>query len=76
MLIDYSKINSDLPLIFIVCTVIFFFFEKINFLFLSCGAQNKGIYNSRITKLGYKTDLRIMTSQTELLTLIFFNFWS
>ena len=31
-----------------------------------------GIYNPRVTKQSYKTDLRIMTWQTELLTLIFF----
>ena len=32
----------------------------------------KGTYNSRVTKPSYKTELRIMTSQTGLLTLIFF----
>ena len=31
-----------------------------------------GIYDSRVTKPTYKTELRIMTSQTELLTLNFF----
>ena len=30
---------------------------------------NRGIYNSWVTKPSYKTELRIMTSQTELLTL-------
>ena len=34
-------------------------------------ANNFGIYNSRVTKPSYKTELRIMTSQTELLTLKF-----
>ena len=32
---------------------------------------NVGIYNSRITKPSYNTELRIMMSQTELLTLFF-----
>ena len=32
------------------------------------------IYKYRVTKPSYKTELRIMTSQTELLTLIFFFF--
>ena len=36
----------------------------------------KGIYNSRVTKPNYKTKLRIMKSQTELLTLnLFFLFF-
>ena len=34
----------------------------------------KGIYNSRVTKPSYKTELRIMTSQTELLTVKFYFF--
>ena len=33
-----------------------------------------GIYNSRVTKPCYKTELRIMTSQTELSTLKFYFF--
>ena len=33
-----------------------------------------GIYNSRVTTPSYKTELRIMTSQTELLTLNFLFF--
>ena len=33
-----------------------------------------GIYNSRVTKPSYKTELRIMMSQTELLTLKFYLF--
>ena len=33
-----------------------------------------GIYNSRVTKRSYKTELRIMTSQIELLTLKFYLF--
>ena len=41
-------------------------------------ANNFGIYNSRVTKPSYKTELRIMTSQTELLTqkIYFLNFSS
>ena len=34
----------------------------------------EGIFNFRVTKPSYETELQIMTSQTELLTLIFF-FW-
>ena len=36
-----------------------------------CNKKDKletGIYNSKFTKPNYKTELRIMTSQTELLT--------
>ena len=33
-----------------------------------------GIYNSRVTKPNYETELRIITSQTELLTLKFYLF--
>ena len=36
---------------------------------------NVGIYNSRVTKPSYNTELRIMMSQTELLTLFFFQFF-
>ena len=36
---------------------------------------NVGIYNSRVTKPSYNTELHIMTSQTELLTLFFFQFF-
>ena len=32
------------------------------------------IYNSQVAKPSYKTELRIVTSQTELLTLFFFFF--
>ena len=35
---------------------------------------NYGIYNSRVAKSSYKAELRIMTSQTELLTLKFHYF--
>ena len=35
-----------------------------------------GIYNSRVRKPSYKTKVRIMTSQTELLTLKFFFFFN
>ena len=34
-----------------------------------------GIYNSRVTKLSYKTELNIMTSQTELITVTFYSFY-
>ena len=33
--------------------------------------MKRGICNSRVTKPSYKTELRIMTSQTDLLTLKF-----
>ena len=33
-----------------------------------------GIYNSRVSKLSYKTELNIMTSQTELITVTFYSF--
>ena len=35
-----------------------------------------GIYNSGVTKPSYKNELHIMTSQTELPTLKFYNFLS
>ena len=40
--------------------------------FLTWG--RKGIYNSQVTKPSYKTELRIMTSQTELINVKFYLF--
>ena len=54
--------------------------NKIVFFYVKCSKIHPlqfstilfGIYNFRVTKQGYKTELHIMTSQTELLTLKFF----
>ena len=42
-----------------------FHLEIFNFKLKQLKKANKGIYNSRVIKLSYKTELHIMTSHTE-----------